>query len=146
MQTMQIMNEVLIHWPIGLMSSVHQWSGKPEFNPRSSHTKDLEEKKKWYLMPPCFTLSIIRQGLRVKWSNPGKGVAPSPTLRCSSYWKGSLRVTLNYSHQLYFYLLILLHIESHKSHSSYKVKASMTWVSTYQKQLYIDQQELGFQF
>ena len=29
---------------------------------------------------------------RVKWSNPGKGVAPSPTLRCSSYWKGSLLV------------------------------------------------------
>ena len=21
----------------------------------------------------------------VKWSNPGKGVAPSPTLQCSSY-------------------------------------------------------------
>ena len=30
------------------------------------------------LVPPCLTLSIIR----VKWSNPGKGVAPSP-----SYWK-----------------------------------------------------------
>ena len=22
---------------------------------------------------------------RVKWSNPGKGVVPSPTLRCNSY-------------------------------------------------------------
>ena len=27
--------------------------------------------------------------MRVKWSNPRKGVAPSPTPRCSSYWKGS---------------------------------------------------------
>ena len=26
----------------------------------------------WYLMPPCSTLSIIRYGSRVNWSNPGK--------------------------------------------------------------------------
>ena len=38
---------------------------------------------------------------RVKWSNPGKGVAPSPTPRCSSYWKGSLRVALDQDPQLY---------------------------------------------
>ena len=28
--------------------------------------------QKWYLMPPCITLGIIRYGSRVKWSNPGK--------------------------------------------------------------------------
>ena len=33
-----------------------------------------------YLMPPCLTLSIIRYGSTVKWSNPGKGVAPFPSL------------------------------------------------------------------
>ena len=32
-----------------------------------------------------------------------KGVAPSPTHWCSSYRKGSLRVTLDYGRQLYFY-------------------------------------------
>ena len=42
----------------------------------SSHTKDF---KKWYLMPPCLTLSIIRYGSRAKWSNPEEGVAPSST-------------------------------------------------------------------
>ena len=31
--------------------------------------------------------------------NPGKGVAPSLTPRCSSYWKGSLLVTLDYGCQ-----------------------------------------------
>ena len=31
------------------------------------------------MMPPCLTLSNIRYVSRVKWSNPGKGVAPSPT-------------------------------------------------------------------
>ena len=30
----------------------------------------------------------------MKWSNPGNGVAPSTIPRCSSYRKGSLRVTL----------------------------------------------------
>ena len=55
---------------------------------------------KWYLIPPCLTLSIIRYLSRVKLSNPGKGVAPSPTSQCSSYWKGSLRVTLHYGRQL----------------------------------------------
>ena len=38
---------------------------------------------------------------RVKWSNPGKGKAPSPTPWCCSYWKGSFRVTPDYGHQLY---------------------------------------------
>ena len=34
-----------------------------------------------------------------------EGVAPSPTLWCGSYRKGSLRVTLDYGRQLYFTLL-----------------------------------------
>ena len=59
--------------------------------------------KKGYLMPPCLTLSIIRYRSRVKWSTPRKGVAPSPTSWCHSYWKGSLWVTIDYGHQ--FYLL-----------------------------------------
>ena len=49
---------------------------------------------KWNLIPPCLTLSNIRYVSKVKWSNPGKGAVPSPTPRCSSYWKGSLLVAL----------------------------------------------------
>ena len=37
------------------------------------------------IVPPCLTLSNIRYVSRVKWSNPGKRAAPSPTSRCSSY-------------------------------------------------------------
>ena len=51
-------------------------------------------------MPPCLTLCNIKYVSRVKWSNPRKGVAPSPTSRCSSYWKGSLLVALDYGRQL----------------------------------------------
>ena len=39
-----------------------------------------------------------------------EGVAPSPTSWCSSYRKGSLRVTLDYGRQLYFYLYIYIYI------------------------------------
>ena len=67
-----------------------------------SQVESYQWLKKWYLMPPCLTLTIIRYGLRVKWSNPGKGVAPSPTPWCSSYRKGRLRLTLDYGRQLYF--------------------------------------------
>ena len=63
--------------------------------------------KKWYLIPPGLTLSIIRYVSRVKWNNLGKGVAPSPTTCCSSYWKRSLRVTLDYSRQLYLSAFLL---------------------------------------
>ena len=41
----------------------------------------------------------------VKWSNPGKGVAPFPTTRCSSYWKGSLRFTLDWDRQILLFTL-----------------------------------------
>ena len=66
-----------------------------------SQGESYQRLKKWYLIPPCLTLSIIRYVSRVKWSHPGKGVAPSPTPRCSSYWKESLQVALDYSRQLY---------------------------------------------
>ena len=69
-----------------------------------SQVKSYQRLKKWYLMPPCLTLSIIRYGSRVNWSNPGKGVAPFPSPWCSSYRKGSLRFSLDYGRQLYFLL------------------------------------------
>ena len=47
-------------------------------------------------MPPTLTLSFIRYWLRVKWGNPGKGVAPFPKFRCKSYQKGSLWLPLDY--------------------------------------------------
>ena len=72
-----------------------------------SQVESYQRLKKWYLMPPCLTLSIIRYGSRVKWSNPGKGVAPFPTPWCSSYRKGSLRVTLDYGRQLHFFYLYI---------------------------------------
>ena len=50
-----------------------------------SQAKSYQRLKKWYLMLTCLAFSIIRYGSRIKWSNQGKGVVPSPTLRYSSY-------------------------------------------------------------
>ena len=72
-----------------------------------SQVESDQRLKKWYLMPTCLTLSIIRHGSRVKWSNPGKGVAPSPTPWCCSYRKRNLRVTLDNGRQLYLLTDIL---------------------------------------
>ena len=72
----------IYHPPIGIMVRVFtKGPGGLGFNPNLSHTKDSE---KWYLIPPCLTLSLIRYGSRVNGSNSGKGIAPSPTPRCSS--------------------------------------------------------------
>ena len=51
----------------------------------------------------AFLLNIQQYKVRisVKLSILEKGVAPSPTPWCSSYWKGSLLVALNYGRQLY---------------------------------------------
>ena len=43
--------------------------------------RGIPKTKKMVKMPPCFVLSIVR--IKVKRSNPGNGVAPSPTSRCS---------------------------------------------------------------
>ena len=72
----------------------------------SIQVESYQRLKKWYLIPPCLTLSIIKYRSRVKLSNPGKGVAPSPTPWCSSYWKGSLQVTLDYCCQIYYTIII----------------------------------------
>ena len=88
-----------------------------------SQVESYQRLKKWYLMPPCLTLSIIRYGSRVKWSSTGKGVTPSPTHRYRSYWKGSLRVildcgvanfTFTYCLQYYLFECVQIPEESHR--------------------------------
>ena len=65
-------------------------------DPGSIPGRVIPNTQKWYLMPLCLTLSIIRHVSRVNRSNPRKGVEPFPKPQCCSYRKGSLRVTLNY--------------------------------------------------
>ena len=45
----------------------------------------IPKLKKWYLIFPCSTLSIISYVSSGKRNNLGDGVSPSSTTRCSSY-------------------------------------------------------------
>ena len=78
-----------------------------------SQVESCQRLKKWYLMPPRLTLSIMRYVSRVKWSNPGKWVDLSPTPQCSNYWKRNLWVTLDYGCLLYLLTLVWHKTTSH---------------------------------
>ena len=45
-----------------------------------SQIVSYQRLEKWYLIPPCLTVSNIRYVSKVKWSYPGKVVVPSPTV------------------------------------------------------------------
>ena len=62
-----------------------------------SQVESNQRLKKTFLIHPCLMFSIIRYVSRV---NPGEGVAPSRTLSCSNYWKGSFWVAFDYDRQL----------------------------------------------
>ena len=58
-------------------SSLAEWIQCSPMAPQTriqSQVKSYQRLKKWYLIPPCLTLSIIRCVSRVKWRNQGKGV------------------------------------------------------------------------
>ena len=80
------------HRTIGQMSRVFANSSGDRLQ---SKVESYQRLKKWDLIPLWLALSTIRWGSRVKWSKPGNGVAPSLTTRYSSYWIGTLCVTLN---------------------------------------------------
>ena len=51
--------------------------------------ESYQRLKKWFLMPPCLALSIIRLASRVKWSNPGKELRPPLHLGVVAIKKGA---------------------------------------------------------
>ena len=61
----------------------------------------IPKTKKMVLDASLLNTQHYKAQSRVKWRNPGKGVAPSPTPWCSSYQKESLWVTYDYGRQLY---------------------------------------------
>ena len=71
--------------------------------------------KKWHLIPPCLTLSFIRYVWRVKWSNQGKGVVPSPSPRVVAIENGafgspSITVANFTTLLIYVYIYIYIYI------------------------------------
>ena len=50
----------------GMVVSVCQWPGRPGFNPRSSHTKDLKKKRKKKREAICLTLQGLNGAIQGK--------------------------------------------------------------------------------
>ena len=69
--------------------------GDPGSIPGRVKTRTL----KMVLATSLLNTQQYKVGIKGKWSNSRKGVAPSPTPRCSSYWKGNLMVTFDYDRQ-----------------------------------------------
>ena len=65
-----------------------------------------QQTQKMVLDPPLLNTQHYKVRIKGKVEQSWEGVAP-PTPWCSSYRKGSLRVTLDYGHQLYFYFIII---------------------------------------
>ena len=55
----------------------------------------IPKTKKMVLDSALLTTQQYEVRIKDKLSNPGKGVASSPTPWCSNYWKGNLRVSLD---------------------------------------------------
>ena len=74
---------------------------------RSIPGRVIPKTQKMALDAASLNTQYYKLKVRVKWNNPGKGVAPSSILRCNSYWKGNLRVALDYGCQLYLYSYLI---------------------------------------
>ena len=66
----------------------------------------IPKTQKWYSL---FNSKHFKVQIKGKWYNPAKGVAPSPTLRCYSYWKGRHRVALDNGRPTNIYIYIYIY-------------------------------------
>ena len=80
--------------------------------------RDIPKTQKMVLDTSLLNTQHYKVRIKGKVEPSREGVAPSPTSWCSSYRKGSLRVTLDYGLQLYQNSPYLLNDlpERHKSH------------------------------
>ena len=72
---------------IGLMSRM---SFNGPGNQGSIPGRVMLKTQKMALDAALLNIQHYKHGSKIKSNNPGNGVAPFPTPRCSSYWKGNL--------------------------------------------------------
>ena len=95
---------------INLFSSLPAPSKGLECSPMARETwvqsqvESYQRLKKMVLDASLLSTQHYKVRIKGKVEQSRKGVAPSPTHWCSSYRKGSLRVTLDYGRQLYFFI------------------------------------------
>ena len=75
----------------------------------------IPKTQKWYLMPPCLTLSTLRYGSRVKWSNPENGLSVLPYISVQQLLK---RESQDRPRQVLANLLRYIYIYIYTKHSA----------------------------
>ena len=109
MQTLNVQTQMMLNAQV---AQIQKFSRKTQKNSTNSfcpivNWSCVRYQRTWRYQKAAFSAFCInichwqRFVSRVKWSNPEKCVSPSLTPRCSSYWKGSLLVALDYSHPHY---------------------------------------------
>ena len=86
--TLDFGRQLYLKRPIGLIGWVFTNGQETRVQ---SQVESYQRLKKWYLMSPCLTLSIIRYRSRVKWSNQGKELHPPLHLGVVAIEKGAFR-------------------------------------------------------
>ena len=113
---------ILAHWFNALR--VRLWLKRPGFNRMSSRTKD----SKWYSIPTCLTLNIIRYVSRVEWIIQGKEKSPSPYRCVAAIEMGTIgsplttvvNITIHtHTHtHTHIYIYIYIYIDIHRESDS----------------------------
>ena len=67
----------------------------------------IPKRQKMVLDTSLLNIQYYEIWIKCKWGNPGKRVAPSLSLWCSSYWKGSLWVVLDNGQTTYLIYKLL---------------------------------------
>ena len=88
------------------MSKTIQFNGPGDLG--SIPGQVIPKTQKMVLDASLLSTQHYKVRIKGKVEQSRKGVAPSPTHWCSSYRKGSLRVTLDYGRQLYFYFTVFV--------------------------------------
>ena len=84
---------------MGLLWYKHFWRGPGDLG--SIPGRVIPKTQKMVLDASLLNTQHYKVRIKGKVEQSREGVAPSPTPWCSSYRKGSLRVTLDYGRQLY---------------------------------------------
>ena len=71
----------------------------------------IPKTQKMVLDSSLLNTQHYKERIKGKVEQSREGVAPSPTPWCNSYRKGSLRVTLDYGHQLYLLCIIIIFLD-----------------------------------
>ena len=77
-----------------------------------SQVRVIPKTQKMVLDASLLNTQHYKERIKGKVEQSREGVAPSPTPSCSSYRKGSLRVSLDYGRQLYFTYIYIYYFKS----------------------------------